>query len=105
MIIGEQVRFRAIEKEDLPFFVKWLNDPEVRGGLSMFLPLSLAEEQDWFENMLKREPYERPLAIEIQPDPKADQWVFVGNFSFFGIDWQSRAAEVGLHTGEKRVLG
>ena len=101
MIIGDQVRFRAIEREDLPFFVKWLNDPDVRGGLSMFLPLSLAEEEEWFDNMLKRDPYERPMAIEIQPDPKSDKWVFVGNCTFFGIDWQSRAAEIGLHTGEK----
>ena len=33
MIIGDQIRLRAIEREDLPSFVKWLNDPEVRQGL------------------------------------------------------------------------
>lgn len=101
MIIGDQIRFRAIEKEDLPYFVKWLNDPEVRQGLSLLVPLSLAEEEDWFEGVLKRSPFERPLAIEIQPDPKKEDWVFVGNCGLIAIDWQNRSAEIGIHIGEK----
>lgn len=101
MIIGDQIRFRAIEKEDLPCFVKWLNDPEVRQGLSLLVPLSLAEEEDWFEGVLKRSPFERPLAIEIQPDPKKEDWVFVGNCGLIAIDWQNRSAEIGIHIGEK----
>jgi RimJ/RimL family protein N-acetyltransferase len=102
MIIGDQIRFRSIEKEDLPYFVKWLNDPEVRQGLSMIMPLSQAEEEDWFEGLLKRSPYERPLAIEIQPDSQVDEWIFVGNCGLFGIDWQNRFAEIGIHIGDKR---
>ena len=101
MIIGDQIRFRSIEKEDLPYFVKWLNDPEVRRGLSMIMPLSLAEEEDWFETLLKKSPFERPLAIEIQPDAQVDEWIFVGNCGLFGIDWQNRFAEIGIHIGEK----
>ena len=88
MIIGDQIRLRAIEKEDLPLFVKWLNDPEVRQGLSLIMPLSLTEEEDWYAGMLKRSPFERPLAIEIQPDPRKEVWVFVGNCGFINIDWQ-----------------
>ncbi len=45
MILGDQVRLRAIEKEDLPFYVKWLNDPDVRRGISLIMPLSMAEEE------------------------------------------------------------
>ena len=30
MIEGKRVRLRAIERSDLPTFVRWLNDPEVR---------------------------------------------------------------------------
>ena len=101
MILGDQVRFRAIEKEDLPSFVKWLNDPEVRQGLSLITPLSLSEEEDWYEGILKRSPFERPLAIEIQPDSNINEWIFVGNCGLFGIDWQNRFAEVGIHIGEK----
>jgi len=102
MIIGNQIRFRAIEKEDLPDFVRWLNDPEVRQGLCMRYPLSFAEEEEWFANMIKRPPQERPLAIEIQPDPNKDTWVFVGNFGFFDVKWENRSAEIGIHIGEKQ---
>ncbi|MCJ7715403.1 MAG: GNAT family N-acetyltransferase [Anaerolineales bacterium] len=102
MIIGDQIRYRAIEKEDLPNFVTWLNDPEVRQGLSLIMPLSLAEEEEWFSGMLKKPPYEKPLAIEIQPDPKKDEWIFVGNCGLFAIDWQNRSAEIGIHIGEKK---
>jgi RimJ/RimL family protein N-acetyltransferase len=35
MIIGDTVRLRGIEKEDLPLFVNWLNDPDVRRYLSL----------------------------------------------------------------------
>ena len=101
MIIGDQIRLRAIEKEDLPSFVKWLNDPEVRRGLELIMPLSLAEEEEWFTNMLKRSPFEHPLAIEIQPDLKKEDWIFVGNCGFIGIDWQNRLAEMGILIGEK----
>jgi hypothetical protein len=57
MIIGNQIRLRAIEREDLPHFVKWLNDPDVRRGLSHVMPLSLAEEDEWFNGVLKQPVY------------------------------------------------
>lgn len=101
MIIGDQIRFRGIEKEDLPSFVRWLNDPEVKQGLSLLYPLSLAEEEEWFAAMLKKTPRERPMAIEIQPDPQKDIWIFVGNCGLFNIDWENRSAEIGIHIGEK----
>jgi RimJ/RimL family protein N-acetyltransferase len=101
MIIGDQIRFRAIEKEDLPNFVRWLNDPEVRQGLCMRYPLSLAEEEEWFATMIKRPPQERPMAIEIQLDPNQDTWEFVGNLGFFDVNWENRSAEIGIHIGEK----
>lgn len=102
MIIGDQIRFRAIEKEDLPCFVRWLNDPEVRQGLCMRYPLSFAEEEEWFAKMIKRPPQERPMAIEIQPESDKDTWVFVGNCGFFDVNWENRSAEIGIHIGEKK---
>ena len=40
MIYGDRIRLRADERADLPRFVEWLNDPEVREGISYYLPLS-----------------------------------------------------------------
>ena len=54
MLYGNRIRLRGNERNDLPKFVEWLNDPEVRRYLSMSLPISQASEENWFENMLKR---------------------------------------------------
>ena len=98
MIYGTRVRLRHTEKNDLPLFVEWLNDPEVRRGLMGHLPLSIAEEQQWFENMLKSPQDERPLVIEAQTD---DGWTMIGNSSFHNLDWRNRNAELGIFIGDK----
>jgi RimJ/RimL family protein N-acetyltransferase len=98
MIYGERIRLRAIERTDLARFVEWLNDPEVRQGLMISLPLSLAEEETWYENMLKRPQEEHPLVIEILTD---DGWEPIGNCGLMGFDWRVRQAEFGIFIGAK----
>ena len=98
MIYGQRIRLRHVEREDLPRFVAWLNDPEVRHGLAMYLPLSQVEEEQWFENVLKHERDERPLVIEVKDQ---DGWTMIGNSGFFNIDWRNRGAELGIVIGDK----
>lgn len=99
MIYGKRIRLRAPEREDIPLFVKWLNDPEVRHGLARYLPISSAEEEKWFEVMLGRPVVEQPLTIELQVE---GSWQAIGNIAFFNIDWRVRSAEVGILIGEKQ---
>ena len=98
MIYGERIRLRAIEREDLPRFVAWLNDPDVLQGLLIYLPLSLQDEEKWYENMLKRPMDEHPMVIEIK---QAEGWFPIGNCGFINIDWRCRSGEVGIFIGEK----
>jgi RimJ/RimL family protein N-acetyltransferase len=99
MISGERIRLRSPEREDIPSFVAWLNDPEVRSGISSYLPFSRAEEEQWFENMLQSPKDEHTLVIEVKV---ADDWSSIGNCSLFGINWKNRSAELGIFIGEKR---
>jgi len=99
MIYGNQIRLRAIEISDLPLFVRWLNDPEVRLGLQIYLPFSQTEEEKWYEGMLKRPEEEHPLLIEIETP---NGWVPVGNCGFFALNWRLRKAEIGIFIGEKK---
>ncbi|MEN8172120.1 MAG: GNAT family protein [Chloroflexota bacterium] len=99
MIYGNRIRLRAIERSDLPLFVRWLNDPEVRLGLQMYLPLSQNEEELWYEGMMKRPAEEHPLLIEIET-PKG--WVPVGNCGFLAPNWRLRKAEIGIFIGDKK---
>ena len=98
MILGERIRFRAIEREDLPMFVTWLNDPEVRQYLLMDMPLSQALEEDWYDNMRKEDPRRHPLMIEITTSAG---WVSIGNISLFDFDDKNHSAEMGIMIGDK----
>jgi RimJ/RimL family protein N-acetyltransferase len=98
MIIGKRIRLRHAERSDLPTFVRWLNDPEVRAGISAYLPMSMAEEEKWFEKSQERPPEERNLCIEVQ---QGNEWIFIGSTAFFDFNWRSRKAEIGIMIGEK----
>jgi len=98
MLYGKRIRLRGNERSDLPKFVEWLNDPDVRRTLSMSMPISQAAEEQWFENMLKRPSEEQSLGIEIKD---GDGWRLIGNCGIFDINWRARSAEVGLFIGDK----
>ena len=100
IIYGERIRLRAVENEDVKKFHEWVNDPEVTLGLTLNLPLSMNDEERWFERVSSRAPEERPLAIELQA---GDGWRLIGNCTFFNIDNVVHSAEIGIMIGEKAV--
>ncbi len=102
MIYGDGIRLRAIDRSDIPLFLKWFNDPEVTRGLSTIFPMSEASEDKWFENMLKRPVETQPLGIEIQID---GEWKLIGNLGFFDFDKFAHSAEIGIVIGEKQYWG
>lgn len=101
MIVGKKVRLRPIERDDLPRFVEWFGDPEVRRHLLMYLPFSLAQEERWFENLLERLERQTDVLLAIET---ADG-VHIGNVGLHSIDWKNRNAEFGIAIGEKAYWG
>ncbi|MAT43051.1 MAG: RimJ/RimL family protein N-acetyltransferase [Anaerolineaceae bacterium] len=98
MIFGKRVRLRGVEKKDIEQFVVWLNDPDVRNNLLIYWPMTLWEEEEWFEGLKKRESAEKPLAIEVNTP---DGWQLIGNSGFHQVDWKNSSAEVGIFIGDK----
>ncbi len=98
MIYGDRIRLRAVERNDLPRFVEWLNDPEVTAGLVMYLPLSAAVEEDWFDQMLKQPADQHPMVIEARSQ---DNWLAIGDCGFNSIDHRNRSGEIGIFIGQK----
>ncbi len=100
MIYNESrsLRFRAPEREDIPRWVEWLNDPEVCAGISMILPMSTPNETAWFEAMLKEPRENQILVIEVLSQ---DLWVPIGSCGFHEINWRNRCAEFGIMIGDK----
>ncbi len=99
MLFGNHVRLRAIEREDVPTFVRWFNDPEVREGLLMYTPMSRAEEERWFESRLGRDD-DYLFAAEAMIEEEA-RWLHVGNVGLHRIDWKNRSCIFGIALGEK----
>jgi len=99
MITGNRVRLRAIEREDIPTFVRWLNDREVTQFLLVNSPFSTAMETNWFETQLTRPPHEgQVLAIEARV---GEQWLHIGNTGIHQVDSVNRSGEFGILIGEK----
>jgi len=96
IIYGERVRLRAVERGDVGKFYEWINDPEVTHGLAVYLPMSMTDEEHWFDRA--RDPHEKPLAIEMRD---GDGWRLVGNCGVFGIDWVDSNGELGIMIGDK----
>jgi len=98
MIVGQKTRLRAIEREDIPTFVRWFNDPEVRRYLEMYLPMSKAEEEEWFEARLKDQSC-RIFAIE------TEEGAHIGNIGLHDLDWRNRTAGLAIVIAEKEYWG
>jgi diamine N-acetyltransferase len=91
MIRGTRVVLRAIERSDLPRYVQWFNDPAVLEYFGQIVPLSLPEEEAWYENMLQDRSV-RNFAVEFEGK-------HVGGAGFLHIDPRNACAEVGLVIG------
>jgi len=94
MIYGQKTRLRRVEREDIPTFVRWFNDPEVREFLVMNRPISMAEEEQWFDRQLQADATEI-FCIE------ASDGAHIGNIGLHDIDLHHRHAEMGIVLGEK----
>src|SRR5262249_21736595 len=102
LLIGTDVPLGALERDDVPTFVRWFNAPEVRRHINWFEPMSRAREERWFENEYLPAKDKFLFGIEI---PAGDGWLHVGSTSLENIDWKNRAASFGIVLGEKEYWG
>ncbi len=101
IIRGEQVYLRPSEREDLPNFVRWLNDAEVAHNLALRAPMSMAMEEAWFESMLPRQgttDYHFVVCLLADDRP-------IGTVGLHKVDRDNGSAEFGIAIGEKAEWG
>lgn len=101
MLIGKRVRLRAAERDDLPTFVRWFNDPEVTQYLAMYVPMSLALEERWFEKILD----DRDSFFFVVEALVGQKPVPIGTLALVSIDWKNRNAGFGISISEKDFWG
>jgi RimJ/RimL family protein N-acetyltransferase len=97
VIYGERIVFRAIEQQDLPDYVEWLNDPQVLEYFGTYSPLSLPQEEKWYEEMLQDRSF-CVFAIEFEGQ-------HVGGAGLSAIDGRTASAEAGLFIGRPEMWG
>jgi len=104
-LFSNRLRLRAPERDDIPQFLKWINDPDITEDLMLYQPISAEEEANWYENMLKRPAAEHVMVIEIKAPvegkSETETWFPIGNIQFLDIDWRNRKTEIGIMIGEK----
>jgi RimJ/RimL family protein N-acetyltransferase len=98
MIRGSKTCLRALKHDDLPHFVRWINDPEARRFMTMRYPLSMTEEENWWEGLHARKG-DHIFAID------ADDGAYIGNIGLHSVDYDNRRAVLGIFIGDKGYWG
>lgn len=101
MTVGEKIRLRPIERDDLPVYVRWFGDPEVRRHLAVYLPFSLAQEEEWFAGLAGRINSGREVLLAVE----TAEGIHIGNVGLHAINWKDRSTELGIVIGEKSYWG
>lgn len=95
---GPNVTLRPLNKAtDLAPCHRWVNDPEVTRFLMHHSPVTLAEEERWFDAL------PRPNDLIVAIDTADGR--FIGTMGLHRIDWRSGHATSGAMIGEKEFWG
>jgi len=102
-LYAKRIRLRAAEKEDIPIFLRWVNDAEVAENLLFVTPMSRYEEEQWYDSMMKKPASEHIFVIEVKNLTPDQHYGPVGTCQFHDVSWRNRSAEVGIMIGEKNL--
>lgn len=87
-MIGEQVRLRLLERDDLEMAAIWRNDPRVAGQFFGCWPFALSEQEAWYDAYLT-DPTQRMFIIESTHGHR------IGCLALVNIDHRNQSAELG----------
>lgn len=95
---GKRVILRPALREDIPWFLKWINDPDIAQYIAAYLPTMEPKEIGWFENLAKEREVNIVLVILVDEKP-------IGTLGLHNIYWKDRRATMGYMIGEKEYWG
>ncbi|MBN1261555.1 MAG: GNAT family N-acetyltransferase [Anaerolineae bacterium] len=101
--VGKKVRLRPSEREDIPQFVTWLSNPELRHYVTVRY-VSEALEERWFEGMVQSAAGRTPSRLHFVIET-LDTGQPIGVVGLEDIDWLDRCAEFGIIVGEPEFWG
>jgi RimJ/RimL family protein N-acetyltransferase len=104
LISSDRVGLRPMQRELLPLYTRWINDPEVREGV---LPIGFqteATELAWYERATTASAERVPTEAQFTVFDLTDD-LPVGNAGLFAINHLHGTATFGILIGERRGQG
>lgn len=96
---GKRLYLRPVLRGDLPLFLNWVNDPELRWlYMARSSPIDEAEANEWLAHLHQRTD---TISFVICTN---ERWP-IGMIGLHSIDWKSRIASTEAVIGEKKFWG
>lgn len=95
-----RVTLRAIERSDLALLRDWRNELLVTGTVRQWHPLSMADQEAWFEAIQRREEH---IMLAVTVTGEAPRPIGVVGLTY--IDWIRRRAEISVYIGPESLRG
>ena len=99
MLSNEQVYLRLMEEKDVPYKVKWINNPEFRHTLNFDYPLSEISTKKWLHNVAGNSTRKDFIVCDIESDKP------IGYGGLIGIDYKNGKAESYMGIGDQSYQG
>jgi len=94
MVKGKLIGLVAIEREDLKQLRDWRNNTEFRKYFREYCELSMANQEEWFEKKVLKDPTTMMLSVRRLSDNE-----LIGVCGFVYINWVHRHADLSLYIG------
>ena len=91
LIVGKNVKLRALETEDLPKLKELRNRKEVRIHVREYRILGMINQKEWFNSLFKENP---PKAIMFAVLNMKNSLIGICGLTY--IDWKNRNAEISI---------
>jgi len=98
MVDKQMIHLRALERRDMPILQKWMNDSELTRWLGHHFPISLEEQNRWFDKLIVDTTKKKLLIEDLENHP-------IGLVSLMQINFKDRSAEFGIYLGEHQFSG
>lgn len=100
---GKMIRLRPPEEDDVPLFVQWLSNPELRSYITTRY-ISEALERRWFDVLVSATAGTAPSRLHFVIET-LDTARPIGIVGLDDINWRDRIAELGIVVGESDFWG
>ncbi len=98
MINGHNIYLAAIEREDLPLFMTWRNNPDFRMHFREYREINSDMQQKWYEQRVLNDPSTIMFSIVDKKTGKT-----IGCCGICYVNWVNRCGDISIYIGENNV--